>query len=367
MQRRNLAVALCVLLAAAPPDAQAQEQRMRYSFEGKKSGNAGVPHTIHAGEFKGLENPAAPKAKELDDAAYRLVGDDKDDHKAAQASGGPQDRAAFLLVFQVEKEVRDATGSWKSLEVEISAAAGPEADLTGAAVVAEVYQPEKKTWVGLANDLPEGWGHRYEIAGPYAALLDREGRIAVRISRSEPGAAHVVALDFARLTLKLERTGADPLTYVSLAGRCKLTRPDDPLWRFEESDDWFIRLVKGEDHTVDITVSRYDSESNYTFGKKSLSGDNAKGLAEAVLENVLEDYKTKDKPKVKKGQIGAYKTQEFGLVGESKEGGELRDIREIFIREKGNTYRISVWGNAATMKQERFAVDRVLKTFVVTE
>lgn len=365
MRLWTMVAVLCGGLACC---AFAGEQRMRYTLDGKKSGNSGVPHEVYGGELADFENPFAPKAKELDTDAYKHVGESEDENAGAESKAAPKARAAFLIVFKVEKEILDNLKIWKALELDLSAVGGPEGEENGGLVTIESYQPQKKTWTALKNDLPEGWNHHCPIEGPFAPLVDREGRIAFRVSSNTGDKPNRAVLDFARLTLLMEAAGAgDSLTYASVAGRCKITRPDDPLWRFEESDDWFIRLVKGDDHSVDITVTRYDSDSNYKFDDKSFGGDNIKGIAEALLERSVGNYKTKDKPKLKKGQIGANKTQEFGFLGETKSEGKLVEVREIFISKKGNTYRISIDGNQQTMKEERFNVERILKTFEITD
>lgn len=366
MRSYAILAALCGALLAA--DASAGDQRMRYTLEGKKSGNAGNPSEIYRGERGDLESPFAPKGKELDDAAYKSVAGAEDGNAAADFKAGAHARAAFLVVFKVEKEVLDNRKAWKSMELEIAAVAGPEGEEKGGPVDVEVYTPEKKSWAALTNDLPEGWPHHFVIPSPVAPLADREGRIAVRVSCTAAEKPNRLALDFARLTLMMEAAGGgNSLTYTSVAGRCKITRPDDPLWRFEESDDWFIRLIKGDDHAVDITVTRYDSKSNYKFGDKSLGGDNIKGLAESLLDQEAASYKAKEKPKLKKGQVGSFKTQEFVLLGEAKADGALMEIREIFISKKGDTYRIAVWGKQQAMKEDRFNVERALKTFEITD
>ncbi len=364
--RSPRALALAGFLVAAA--ALAAEQRLRYTFENKKRGDSTVPHEIHRGARSELESPFAPKGKELETSEYSKVGNESDDKAGASADADAKDRATLLVVFKLEQEVAEAVKAWTSVDLEVAALAGPAGEEHGPEVECESYRADKKSWAVVPNDLPEGVGHHYATPGPFPGLVDREGRIAYRISCKTAGKPNRVTLGFVRLVVKLEQAGGgDSLTYSSLPGRCKLTRPDDPLWRFDESDDWFIRLVKGDDNSVDLTVTRYDSESNYTFGDRTLSGDNAKGLAEANLEKLIASYKVKTRPKVAKGQVGAYKTQEFSLTGEAKADGAIMEIREIFIREKGNTYRISVWGKAQIMKQERFPVERVLESFTITE
>lgn len=365
---RRCYTVLAILCACLVCDAFAGDQRMRYAFDGKKSGNAGVPHEIFRGELSDMENPFAPKAKEVDDASYKSVGESEDGNASADVKAAPKARAAFLIVFKVEKEVLANLKAWKSLEVEVNAVGGVEGEEKGGQIAVESYKADKKTWGPLENDLPEGAAHHFKIAAPLPPLVDREGRIAFRVSCTVADKPNRLALDFARLTLMMEAAGnGDSLTYSSVAGRCKLTRPDDPLWRFEESDKWFIRLVKGDNQAVDITINRYDSDSNYKFDEKSIGGGDTKNLAEAILDSVATTVKAKDKPKIKKGQVGAFKTQEFVLMGEAKTDGALMEIREIFISKKGNTYRISVWGKQQTMKEDRFNVDRALKTFEITD
>lgn len=362
MLRRAIGAGLILLTAAAA--AQALEERLRYDFDEKKSGGKAIPHAILAGEVKDFDNPAAPKGKEIDDAAYQRM-TNPDDKFAGVDTRSENGRAAFLIVFVIEKAVQKAAGAWKSLELDLHATAGAPGRESGVAVVLEAYAAAEKQWVPLENSLKEEWRHLFALTAPYAAWPDRDGRIAFRVSAQDPQGANRVALDYARLTLKVESGDPkDPLTLTSLGGECRITRPDDPQWGFADSDDWAILLRKGDKGELTLRVKRWDGRKKYKFSDKmTLPGDVTKGIAEAVLAAQMEAFSTREKVEIVKGQLGPYQTLEWSFVGEVKKSKTLRAVREIFIKEKQYTYRINVIGYSEWMKKDRADVDGALKTF----
>ncbi len=352
-------LALCFSCLAA----HASEEKLRYDFESKKAGGKAVPHSILAGEWKEFENPGSPKGDEIGDVSYQRVANDEDKHAGAESN--QKGKAALLVIFQLEKAVHAEVERWRRLELDLSAVAGASGSETGPGLVVEAWRSAEKQWVALENDRPEGWDHHYAPTGPWTAFPDRDGRLAFRLSAKEPPAGSRVVLDHARLTLVVE-TGnpKDPLTQVSLAAECRLTRPDDPLWHFDDSDDWAIVLRKGEGANFTLRIKRFDGNKKYKFGDDvTLPGDNVKGIAEAVLASQMQGFSTRDEVTIEKGALGPHKTLEWAFVGELRKDKRVRALRDIFIKEKRYTYRISINGYSEWITRDRGEVERALKTF----
>ena len=117
-----------------------------------------------------------------------------------------------------------------------------------------------------------------------------------------------------------------------------------------------------------MRIKRYDGSKKYKFDEKSTyPGDNAKGIAEAILNSYLAGYDTRDKPAVAKGQLGPYKTLEFKFLGETKKEKRMMSVREMFIREKTFTYRVSILANPQAAREEAGTIERTLKTFAILD